>query len=242
MKRETFENTIGMQFVSLPPATFMMGSPKTEPDRSEDEILHRVTLSRGFWMQTTQVTQAHWKEIMGTNPSEFQENGKNRPVESVAWIHVQYFIRELNKAEGTHKYRLPTEAEWEFACRAGTDTPFFFGECLSSDQANYDGRYPLPGCAEGEYLETTLPVASFPPNAWGLYDMHGNVWEWCQDRFGEYPDHPVVDPAGPSKGADRIARGGGWASFAQYCRSAFRFGFYEVYKNCTVGFRLVLDF
>jgi formylglycine-generating enzyme required for sulfatase activity len=138
-------------------------------------------------------------------------------------------------------YRLPTEAEWEYACRAGTDTPFHFGQHFSTDWGNYDGNFPYHDSPKGEYRRATLPVASFPPNPWGLYDMHGNVWEWCHDRYRPYPDGPVVDPVGPEKGLDIVARGGSWASFACYCRSAFRFAFYPFYRNCSVGFRVAMD-
>ena len=201
--------TIGYEMVYIPPGTFMMGSPSSEPERYSVEDQHRVKLSRGFYMGVTEVTQAQWRKVMGSNPSSFS-NCDNCPVERVSWEDVQEFIRKLNRMEGTDRYRLPSEAQWEYACRAGTDTPFNTGRCLSTDQANYNGNYPLSGCTGGTYRKKTLPVKSFSPNAWGLYDMHGNVWEWCSDWYGKYPTGSVTDPEGPSSGSFRVERGGSW--------------------------------
>jgi formylglycine-generating enzyme required for sulfatase activity len=169
-----------------------------------------VTLTKGFYMQSTEVTQGQWKAVMGNNPSYFKNCGDDCPVEQVSWNDVQEFIRKLNRREGGNKYRLPTESEWEYVARAGTDIPFAFGRCLSTDQANYDGNYPLSECSKGEYRQRTISVASFKPNSWGLYDMHGNVWEWCQDWYGDYPSGSATDPSGSSGGSYRVLRGGGW--------------------------------
>ncbi|MEA2013891.1 MAG: formylglycine-generating enzyme family protein, partial [Thermodesulfobacteriota bacterium] len=188
---------------------------------------------------TTEVTQGQWRKIMGNNPSRFK--GDNRPVEKVSWNDCQKFIRKLNRKEGTSKYRLPTEAEWEYACRAGTMTPFYTGDCISTDQANYDGNYPMPGCSKGRDREKTVDVASFSPNKWGLYDMHGNVWEWCEDRYGYYPSGHVTDPEGPSGGSHRVYRGGGWSYGDRYCRSAFRNGGRPGYGYGDGGLGLRLD-
>jgi len=220
---KSFTNSIGMKFVMIPAGTFMMGSLSNEPKRDSDERQHRVIIGKPFYIQTTEVTQGQWREIMGNNPSDFKNCGDDCPVEKVSWNDCQEFIRKLNRQEGTNKYRLPTEAEWEYACRAGTDTPFYFGDCLSTDQANYDGNNPMPGCSRGEYRKRTVPVGSFPPNAWGLYDMHGNVWEWCQDWYGDYPSGHVTDPIGPSSGEFRVLRGGSWFSYARRARSANRY-------------------
>jgi len=236
---------LGMKFVYIQPGTFMMGSPPDEPGRYDDEILHKVTLTKGFYMQTTQVTQKQWKAIMENNPSEFKGgifkgNRNNCPVENISWYDVQEFIKRLNRKEETDKYRLPTEAEWEYACRAGTTTPFYFGRCLLTDQVNYDGKYPLEGCPKGQYRRKTVPVGSFAPNAWGLYDMHGNVWEWCQDWYEEYPSVAVTDPTGPSMGRwHRVIRGGGWNRHAKYCRSASRIISPSDNRAGNLGFRLV---
>jgi formylglycine-generating enzyme required for sulfatase activity len=234
-------NDLGMRFVYIPPGTFVMGSPDDEPERFEDEKQHQVTLTKGFYMQTTEVSQGQWQEVMGSNPSYFKECGNDCPVEKVSWYDAQDFIEKLNAKEDIGKYRLPTEAEWEYAARAGTQTPFFFGRCLSTDQANYNGNYPLEGCPKGKYRETTLKVGSLQPNAWGLFDMHGNVWEWCEDYYGNYPDSKeLTDPIGPSKGSHRVVRGGGWAGSAGVCRSAFRGRFAPVDRGSNLGFRLVL--
>ncbi|MDM8550055.1 SUMF1/EgtB/PvdO family nonheme iron enzyme [Desulfobacterales bacterium HSG2] len=231
-----FTNSIGMKFVHISPGTFMMGSPSDEPERDDDERLHRVTLTKGFYMQTTEVTQGQWKAVMGNNPSNFKNCGNNCPVEQVSWDDVQEFIEKLNRKEGAGKYSLPTEAEWEYACRAGTDTPFSFGRCLSTNQANYDGNYPLKGCSKGKYREKTVPVASFPANPWGLYDMHGNVWEWCQDTFGIYA-RDQTDPI-YIVGSVRVFRGGSWVYDARDCRSANRYSYSPAYRLNYVGFRL----
>ena len=199
-------SSINYKMVYISPGTFMMGSPSGEPKRDSDERQHKVTLTNGFYMGTTEITQIQWREIMGSNPSKFK--GDNRPVEKVSWNDCREFIRKLNQQEGGNKYRLPTEAEWEYACRAGTTTPFFTGSCISTDQANYDGNPPMPGCSKGRYRKKTIDVASFSPNNWGLYDMHGNVCEWCQDRFGDYPSSHVKDPEGPSSGSSWVNRGG----------------------------------
>ena len=237
---KTFTNSIGMKFVYIEPGTFMMGSSQNEPVRDDDETLHQVTFTKGFYMQNTEVTQGQWKAVMGNNPSYFEDCGDNCPVEKVSWDDCQEFIRELNQQEGTDKYRLPPEAEWAYACRAGTDTPFAFGNCLSTDQANYDGSNPLPGCPKGRYREKTVPVAGFAPNAWGLYDMHGNVYEWCQDWKGAYPTGAVTDPKVFPSGLRRVYRGGSWYFYASYCRSSYRDSVSPGDRFYYIGFRLIM--
>jgi len=235
-------NSLGMNFVPIPAGTFMMGSPSSESERNNDETQHRVTLTKPFYMQTTEVTQGQWRAVMGGNPSYFGNCGDNCPVEGISWDDCQSFIATLNQTEGTTKYRLPTEAEWEYACRAGTTTPFNTGNCLSTDQANYNGDYPYTGCPSGIYRQAPVPVKSFSPNAWGLYDMHGNVLEWCSDWHGAYPGNEVTDPDGLSNGTARVLRGGSWYNIAQICRSANRLGYMPVYRYGDLGFRLVRDF
>ncbi|MBU4415322.1 MAG: formylglycine-generating enzyme family protein [Proteobacteria bacterium] len=237
---KSFTNSIGMKFVMIPAGTFMMGSPSNEPKRDSDERQHRVTISKPFYIQTTEVTQGQWREIMGNNPSDFKNCGDDCPVEKVSWNDCQEFIHKLNRQEGTNKYRLLTEAEWEYACRAGTDTPFYFGDCLSTDQANYDGNHSMPGCSRGEYRKRTVPVGSFPPNAWGLYDMHGNVWEWCQDWYRDYPSGHATDPIGPSSGEFRVLRGGSWFSYARRAQSANRYWGGPGGRFNRFGFRIAM--
>ena len=228
--------SINYKMVYIPPGTFMMGSPSNEPKRDSDERRHKVTLTKGFYMGATEVTQGQWKKIMSSNPSYFK--GDNLPVEQVSWNDCQEFVRKLNRQEVGNKYRLPTEAEWEYACRAGTTTPFFTGGCISTSQANYDGNYPMPGCSKGKYRKKTIEVASFSPNAWGFYDMHGNVWEWCQDWYEDYPASHVTDPEGASSGSGRVGRGGSWYSDARHCLSARRFGGAPDGGDGILGFRL----
>jgi len=234
-------NSIGMTFVLIPAGQFMMGSPEDEPRRKSHEILHEVTLTQSYYMQTTPVTQGQWESVMGNNPSDFKDGGPDCPVESISWEDTQAFISKLNQQEGTGKYRLPTEAEWEYACRAGTNGPFYFGRCLSTDQANYDGNYPLEGCHKGEDRNKTTPVGSFEPNSFGLYDMHGNVWEWCQDWYGDYPTSAVTDPTGPENGSYLVLRGGSWGDDAGNCRSANRISGVPIDRSRIIGFRLVFS-
>lgn len=222
-------NNLGMEFIYIKPGTFMMGSPSHEKGRYNNEKQHQVTLTRGFYMQTTEVTQGQWKAVMGSNPSRFK--GDDLPVEQISWNDVQEFIRRLNQREGGDKYRLPTEAEWEYACRAGRTTRFSFGDDESrlGEYAWYDGNSG----------SRTHPVAQKKPNAWGLYDMHGNVWEWCQDRYGDYPSGSVTDPEGPSSGSYRVIRGGSWVNEPRFVRSANRGRSYPDYRNYNLGFRLL---
>ena len=234
--------SIGIKFVLIPAGSFTMGSPPGEPGRASDEKQHEVTISKPFYLQTTEVTQGQWKRIMGYNPSFFKECGDECPVEAVSWKDTQKFIKRLNQMEGADKYRLPTEAEWEYACRATTTTPFSTGECIFTDQANYNGNFPGEYCPKGEHRKKTLKVGSFQPNDWGLYDMHGNVWEWVQDWYNVYPLDWVDDPKGPPIGASRVFRGGGWYSNARYCRSAFRRGLSPGMSNTALGFRLARSF
>ncbi len=227
-----------MRFVWIPAGSFVMGSPLDEPCRSEDERQHRVFLSRGFWLGSQPVIQSQWQAVMEHNPSSFR--GGNRPVEQVTWEECQEFCRRLGARDG-QRYRLPTEAEWEYACRASTTTAFSVGETLASDQANYDANFNYQGGKKGHYREQTTPVDCFPANRWGLHDMHGNVWEWCSDWYGEYPTTPVRDPQGPEAGHVKVVRGGSWSCPPRYCRSAFRFWFAPGYRSRYLGFRVVVS-
>ena len=228
------------EFSLIQPGTFMMGSPEDEVGRFADETLYEVTISKPFYMQTTPVTQKQWKAVMGNNPSYFK--GDDLPVEYVSWDDCQEFIQRLSQS-GEGQYRLPTEAEWEYACRAGTSTPFGIGNGCDLDitQANFEGNYPYGKSVKGEYREQTTPVKSFAANGWGLYDMHGNVWEWVQDWYGDYPTEAVRDPQGPPTGKYRLLRGGSWDSPARACRAAFRC--YDSPEDWyyDFGFRLVKE-
>jgi len=241
-QKTIIRNSLGMTFVRIPAGSFMMGSPIDEPGRESNETLHEVTFTKSFYMQTTEVTQGQWKAVMGNNPSHFSECGDNCPVENVSWNNIQEFITKLN-ASGEKKYRLPTEAEWEYSARAGTKSAFFWGQCLSTDQANYNGNSLYSGgCPKGVYREKTIPVASFFPNSFGLYDMYGNVWEWCLDWFEQTSSsNSVIDPQGPDSGTMRNIRGGGYLHGADHCRSAYRGRNYPDFRFLDLGFRLILD-
>jgi len=229
-------NSLGITFSLIPPGQFSMGSPLDEEWHREEEILHRVTLTRPFYLSVTEMTQGQWKALMGNNPSFF--TGDNLPVETVTWDEANAFCRKLGQKDGA-KYRLPTEAEWEYACRAGTTTPFHTGPTIQPGEANYDGNSTYAGGSKGEFRETTTPADTFAPNAWGLHDMHGNVWEWCQDWYAPYPKGETKDPTGPASGEKRVMRGGCWINFPAVCRSANRGGIKPVSWNFHVGFRIV---
>jgi len=184
---------------------------------------------------------------MGEKPSACKDAGKDAPVEKVSWEDAMAFCGKLNEREGQagrlpegYKYSLPTEAQWEYACRAGTTSVFSFGDSLSSQQANFDGEEPYGDAEIGPYLGTTSPVGNYPPNKWGLYDMHGNVREWCYDWYGEYGTGVVTDPIGPSSGSSRVARGGSWCDYGESCRSANRDWYYPGGRDFNLGFRLSL--
>lgn len=216
-----------------------MGSPADEvgrePYEGADETQHKVTLTKGFYMGVHLVTQEQWQSVMGINPSSSRLK-ENLPVETLSWEDCQGFIKALRKKDGK-SYRFPSEAEWEFACRAGTTTPFHFGETISTDQAHY---YPgnLPYGTKNVYRKRAAPVGRYPVNAWGLHDMHGNVWEYCQDRFGDYPHNDTVDPHGPDAGKYRVMRGGSFHNRPEDCRSACRGRCEPVHRSGNVGFRL----
>jgi formylglycine-generating enzyme required for sulfatase activity len=220
----------------IEPGIFMMGSPEDEPERYKDETQHQVTLSEGFWLGATTVTQELWEAVTGDNPSEFK--GTQRPVERVSWEDTQKFMEQLNNEIPGLELSLPTESQWEYACRAGTTTPFFFGDNISTNQVNYDGNFPYAKGEKGEYRKETVEVKALPCNDWGLYQMHGNVSEWCRDWFGDYPADPVVDPVGPDKGRYRVYRGGSWFFYGWNCRSADRDWNTPVLRSYDLGFRL----
>lgn len=227
-----------IELVQLSAGTFIMGSPFAESGRTPTEgPEHEVTLS-AFKIGKYEVTQAEWRAVMGTNPA--QNAGCDRcPVENVSWPDTQEFFRKLNALGGPLTYRLPTEAEWEYACRSGGMTPFSFGSKLSSDQANVDGTKPYGGAAKGIARGKTTTVGSFSANAFGLYDMHGNVQEWCQDWLGPYKAAPVTNPKGPATGTSRMIRGGTFANEAANARSAARNSNSPNSRYYLNGFRVV---
>ncbi len=251
-------------FVLIKGGSFQMGSPDTEDWRSEDETVHPVTVS-DFYMGAYEVSQKEYQEMIKNNPSNFK--GDDLPVENLTWYEAVAYCNARSEKEGLEKaytvdgrnvtwnrsadgYRLPTEAEWEYACRAGTETPFNTETSISPEESNYFGHYPYLieenyfsqeklDTEPGEYRETTVAADSFSPNAWGLYNMHGNVGEWCWDYYGVYPDEEQTDPAGAETGTRRIYRGGGWNDFAKHIRSAYRASSPADRSNAAVGLRLV---
>ena len=255
------------EMVRINGGTFTMGSPASEPGRSDIEgPQHRVKVS-SFYMGKHPVTQAEYREVMKKKSSDFK--GDNQPVVYVSWYNAVEYCNKRSEKEGLspaytiHKnksdpnnkssedkvkwkvalnqnaegYRLPTEAEWEYACRAGTTTPFNTGENITTEQANYNGN-PYNNNAGGTYRKGTTPVGSFAPNPWGLYDMHGNVWEWCWDWWGLYSKDAQADPQGAQTGSDRVLRGGSWDFCAQYLRSAYRFNSAPSWQYFIIGFRV----
>jgi len=220
----------------IEPGDFMMGSPEDEPERSDDEKQHQVIITKGYWLADTTVTQELWQAVMGKNPAYFKD--KDRPVEQVSWDDCQIFIARLNEGEPSLRMRLPSEAEWEYACRAGTQTPFSFGESITPDQVNYNGNFPFADGKSMRDRQETIGVKELPANAWGLHQMHGNVWEWCEDFFGEYPDGPFENPKGPKKGEHRVIRGGSWNYYSQDCRAAYRIYGLPDSASFNLGLRL----
>ncbi|MBF0225151.1 MAG: SUMF1/EgtB/PvdO family nonheme iron enzyme [Desulfobacterales bacterium] len=231
-------NSIGMTFVLIPAGTFIMGSPSYELGRNTDENQHKVTLSKAFYMQTTEVTQGQWKAIMGSNPSNFINCGDDCPVENVNWNDCQQFIDRLNRTEAVNIYRLPTEAEWEYSCRAGSTTALANGS-ISVTNCDYDSNLDMMGWYCNNSNSASHLIKQKQANAWGLHDMHGNVREWCSDWYGSYSPDALTDPTGPNSGSYRVIRGGAWAILAQYCRSAARSGDTPSVNYGIVGFRLV---
>ena len=230
-------NSIGMRFVLIQAGQFRMGSSIKEPFRNKNETRHKVMLKECFYLQTTEVTQGQWKEIMDENSSEFARCGMNCPVENVSWDDCQIFIERLNQREKTHKYRLPTEAEWEYACRAGRSSAFANG-AISEKGCGRDPNLDQMGWYCANAWRTTHPVTEKKMNNWGLYDMHGNVWEWCQDWYGMYPEKAVSDPKGAHFGPKRVIRGGSFRNYAENCRAAYRFAYEADLKMNNVGLRI----
>lgn len=226
-----------IEMVLIPTGMFMMGSPDGVGSDSEHPQ-HRVRM-KSFHMGRYEVTQAQYRAVMGTNPSE--SKGDDLPVENVSWNDAKEFCRKLSQMTGK-EYRLPSEAQWEYACRGGTTTAFAFGDSLSSGQANFNGNYPYGGAAKGVDRDKTTPVGSFQPNGWGMYDMHGNVWEWCEDYWHtNYNGAPSYGSAWLVRGSlnQRILRGGSWDFGAEFCRSADRQSNRSDSRGSVTGFRLV---
>lgn len=243
-------NSLGMTMLLVQAGTFRMGSPPTEVERGADEgPQHEVTITRPFYMSIYPVTQKLFETVMGYNPSYLHASkggGSDFPVERVTWDEAVTFCKRLSElpaeTEAQRTYRLPTEAEWEYACRGGVPMPFAFGPGISSREANYNGNYPYGGAGRGPYLERTSRVGSYSPNPFGLFDMHGNVWEWCADFYDRhyYRISPRYDPPGPPSGVMRVVRGGSCYNIGRFCRSAYRFGVIPTNRALDIGLRVVM--
>ncbi|MDB9450546.1 bifunctional serine/threonine-protein kinase/formylglycine-generating enzyme family protein [Dolichospermum circinale] len=235
---EDLGNGVTLEMVEIPGGTFIMGSPENEAERYSNEgPQHQVTVP-SFYMGKYELTQVQYQAIIGTNPSKFK--GDNRPVERVSWNNAVEFCKKLSQKTGK-KYRLPSEAEWEYACRAGTTTPFCFGESITPDLVNYNGNYTYASAPKGKYRQQTTDVGTFPPNSFGLYDMHGNVWEWCQDDYkNDYINAPTDGSAltSPSR-SGKMLRGGSCDYNPDYCRSAYRSYNNLDFNDLNIGFRVV---
>jgi sulfatase modifying factor 1 len=240
---ETVEigNGVKMTFVLVPPGKFRMGSPENETKHDKDEILHEVTLTEPFYLARYTVTQEQYEALIGKNPSHFK--GSLFPVETVTWEEAKDYAETLTKKRADrHLYHLPTEAEWEYACRGGRSSSQTFGigdgRSLSSREANFDGNYPYGGAEKGPYLDSPCNVGSYSANGFGLYDMHGNVYQWCADWYGPYPTREMINPAGPPEGSDRVLRGGSWYGYGWNCRAAIRRHAVPSFHIDHLGFRL----
>ena len=233
---------VKMEFIFIGPGEFTMGSPANEEGRSADESpQHPVKISKGFWLAETEVTQAQYQALMGNNPSSFK--GDQNPVEQVSWDEAKAFCAKLSQKANVSA-RLPSEAEWEYACRAGTTTPFSTGATISTDQANHNGNTTYGSGRKGVYRETTTPVKSFAANPWDLYDMHGNVWEWCADVWHENYTGAPPDGRAWTTGGDQsshVFRGGSWIYDPPFLRSALRNGGASDSRSFDYGFRPALD-
>ena len=233
-----------------PPGRFLMGSPEDEAERLDREGPQiEIAFERGFWLFETAVTQALYGAVTGDDPSHFK--GADRPVEQISWDDAQSFLKAINQAHPGLELRLPSEAEWEYACRARSETPFepnvarhFGGASITAEEVNYDGNFPYAKAPKGDYRKETVGVKSAPfrPNGWGLWNMHGNIWEWCQDVWADGHEGASPDgsarPASQQDGeADRVIRGGSWNLIARYCRAAFRLRFAPDYRYYNLGFR-----
>ena len=214
---------IKLEMILIPSGKFMMGSPASEKDRRGNETQHEVTLTKPFYMGKYEVTQDQWESVMGNNPSS-RTKGTNLPVTNVSWEDCQEFIKKLN-ASTKGGYRLPYDAEWEYTCRAGTTTAYSYGDNLTKSDANIDG-------------DSIKAVGSYRPNAFGVYDMHGNVWEWCENWFGSFEDGEVTDPRGPAKGESRVLRGGSFLNYVSIARSSSRYDLSPSTRDFNSGFRL----
>jgi formylglycine-generating enzyme required for sulfatase activity len=231
----------GMSFVLLPGGQFDMGTPLSEPQREPQEKLQRVQIPRGFYLATHEVTQREWGIVMGSHPSPFTACGPDCPVEEVTLFDVERLIARLDERSDWPGFRLPTEAEWEYACRAGGSKAFGLSSSLGTDAANYDGTFPYAGGPRGKNRQMPTPVGTFAPNRWGLFDMSGNVWEWTSDAHCPYPDGAVSDPTATCHSSLNVIRGGSWRFGADSARCGLRYTHRPQDRGFSLGVRLAHD-
>jgi formylglycine-generating enzyme required for sulfatase activity len=242
---------VTMEFVLILPGKFLMGSPTDERDHTAAETQHVVFITKPFYLAKYPTTQEQYEALTGNNPCAFSAKGggkdqvkgldtKRFPADSITWTGAKAYCDLLTKKDGRRKFRLPTEAEWEYACRAGTTTPYHFGSALNGKQANCDGTVPYGTDTKGPSLRRPTTVGSYPANAWGLHDMHGNVYQWCEDWYGPYDGLPEKDPVrdGQQQQGSRVLRSGAWDLYATFCRAAFRDHLNPDAHNASVGFRV----
>jgi sulfatase modifying factor 1 len=238
--RVVIEPWTGMALAVIAPGSFTMGSPSAQPGRNPDELQRTITISRSFYLGIREVTQAEWAIVMGANPSHF-EKCSNCPVESINFYDVDRFLANLNARSTALQFRLPSEAEWEYACRAGTSGPTMIEPEPTADQANTDGSPGSRTSQAARVRGSTVPVGRYPANAWGLFDMQGNVWEWTNDWYGEYSPRDIRDPRGPSAGTRRVIRGGSWYFDANSARCGLRYSHAPQDSGFSLGFRVAGD-
>ncbi|GAB1258834.1 formylglycine-generating enzyme family protein [Aurantivibrio plasticivorans] len=236
-KSTSVRNYLDMEFVEIPAGSFLMGSLPNQAGHEPDEVQHLVTITKPFFLQTTEVTRRQWLALIDGSPSSFPECGLDCPVDRLRYEWIQFYIAKLNEQDPTYRYRLPTEAEWEYAARAGSTSNFYTGACITDSDANLSGQQSLADCKSFPTSLGPTPVKSLPPNKWGLYDLYGNSWEMVEDWYGEYRSEPTMDPQGPAEGEFKVLRGGSWRFYPTHARSANRF---KSIRDIA-GFRLVLE-
>jgi sulfatase modifying factor 1 len=238
------EPVLGMEFTKIKKGSFLMGDYENLKD---SEIIHKVKITYDYWLGKTEVTQNQWQKIMGNKelhpqkPSPFRNLNPDYPKVSVSYFDIEVFLEKLNDLSTEYQFRLPTEAEWEYACRAGTQTPFSFGAFIYDSLANYNSEIPSKYTTLGSYLGSPAPVGSYPPNQWGLFDMHGNVWEWVSDWYAPYKKEEVTNPTGPKDGIEKVIRGGSWYFGADNVKSSFRRTHKPKLWGFSIGFRIICE-
>jgi len=241
------EPVTGMEFILIPKGSFLMGNHENDDKESSSEILHKVTISRDFWLARIEVTQKQWQLLMGNKeihpekPSPFHNANPQYPIVGVSYFDVQRYLKKLNELAQAYHFRLPSEAEWEYACRAGTTTPFSSGLNLSDSLANFNNEIPSTYSTQGKYIGHPVPVGSYPSNPWGLHDMHGNVWEWISDWYAPYSPEQATNPQGPPSGKQKVIRGGSWYFGARNAKSSSRRTHEPGLWGFSIGFRIVCE-